>query len=231
MSDQEKNYTLVFPGQGSQRLGMGMDFSEIFVEAKETFEEASRSLPFNVAELINSEDGRLNETKFTQPCILTVEIALLRVLQKYTSLNAVYYGGHSLGEYTALVAANVIPFELAVSLVYQRGLFMQSSSPVGFGAMAAVILSDLPLADIENMASSYSVDVANDNSTSQIVLSGKADAVKKLCSELEQKYTGTELRIVPLNVSAPFHSRHMVEIEAIFRDTLNVYKKEMNPTN
>ena len=222
MNAQEQKYTLVFSGQGSQRLGMGMDFSEVFAEARETFEEASRSLPFNVVELINGDDGRLNETKYTQPCILTVEIAILRVLQKYTGLKPHYYGGHSLGEYTALVAANVIPFELAVSLVYQRGLFMQSSSPVGFGAMAAVIMSDLPLKDIEESASSYGVDVANDNSTSQIVLSGKADSVKKLCNELEQKYTGTELRIVPLNVSAPFHSRHMAEIEAIFRDTHNV---------
>ena len=116
---------IVFPGQGSQRQGMAKDFMETFAASRAIFEQASDALNLDVAAICHEEDERLHLTEYTQPCILTAEIAMLEGLRAEHGLSASLYGGHSLGEYTALVAAGAIPFEAAVKLVHLRGQLMQ----------------------------------------------------------------------------------------------------------
>lgn len=215
---------VVFPGQGAQRPGMALDFAEGIPESRAVFEEASRVLPFDVAELCRKDGGegdpRLDRTEFAQPCILTAEIAMLRGLQARFGFAPTWFGGHSLGEYTALVAAGALPFASALRLVHARGRLMQEAAPLGFGAMAALIREDLPLEEIRAVAESLGVDLANDNSPAQAVVSGPLAAFGELSAELSRRY-GPGLRVVPLAVSAPFHSRHMAGAEAAFRRVLD----------
>lgn len=211
---------VVFPGQGAQRRGMAVDFAERFPESRRVFERASEVLSLDVEALCRDDDPRLDQTEFTQPCILAAEIAMLAALRRRVGLDAEVYGGHSLGEYAALVAAAAIPLEVAVRLVRTRGALMQRGAPPGTGAMAAVVMDDLPLAEIEAAAARDGIDVANDNSSSQVVLSGLRPAVEAFCSRLTARLPGPALRVVPLAVSAPFHSRHMAEAERAFREVL-----------
>jgi malonyl CoA-acyl carrier protein transacylase len=210
---------LVFPGQGSQRQGMAQDFCESFPVARRMFERASDALSLDVAAICHQEDARLDLTEFTQPCILTAEIAMLEALRSEFGFAPGLFGGHSLGEYTALVAAGAIPFEDAVKLVRLRGKLMQTATPLGFGGMAAIIMEGLPREEIERMAAEASVDLANDNSPTQIVASGAKEKVDALCAALAARF-GETMRIVPLTVSAPFHSRHMAVIEGEFAGSL-----------
>ncbi len=226
---------VTFPGQGSQRPGMALDFAEQIPESKEVFAEATSVLPFDVEELCRpadpgSEDGdpRLEQTEYAQPCILTAEIAMLRGLQARFDFKPRWFGGHSLGEYTALVAAGVVPFKTAVRLVHARGRAMQKAAPLGFGAMAALIRESLPLDEIEDLARRLGVDLANDNSPNQAVVSGPREAVEELSVELSSRHE-EDLRIVPLAVSAPFHSRYMADAEADFRDVLRQACREFRP--
>jgi [acyl-carrier-protein] S-malonyltransferase len=212
----------VFPGQGSQRKNMALDFVDQFEEARLTFQEASDALQLDMVELIGSEDeALLNLTENAQPCILTAEIAMYRSLKKIYGIEPDVFGGHSLGEYAALVAAGVIPFAEAVKLVRLRGQLMQATSPVGFGAMAAVICEGLlPLEQIEEICTSNNVDIANDNSPCQVVLSGEKSALDKVLTLLSENLDLEEFRLVPLEVSAPFHSRHMAVLESRYKDVL-----------
>ena len=210
----------VFPGQGAQRKGMASDFHERFPEARHVFEVASDALSFNVAEICHRDDPRLDMTEFTQPCILTAEIAMLESLKKHFGFKPEYFGGHSLGEYAALVAAGAIPFDIAVRLVHIRGKLMQSSAPLGMGGMAAVIMENLPRDEIIKETEKAGVDIANDNSPMQIVISGEKNKVDALCLALSTKYSDRGIRVVPLVVSAPFHSRHMKEVEKKFGNVL-----------
>lgn len=217
------DFAVVFPGQGAQRAGMAMDFAEGTPESREVFEEARSVLPFDPAEVCRRADPaggegdpRLDLTEYAQPCILTAEIAMLRGLQVRFGFAPTWFGGHSLGEYAALVAAGAVPFATALRLVHARGRLMQQATPVGFGAMAALIRDGLPLDEIRALAEGLGVDLANDNSPNQAVVSGPADAVAALSAELSQR-----LRVVPLAVSAPFHSRHMAQAEAAFRQVLD----------
>ena len=210
---------IVFPGQGAQRHGMGRDFMEAFPESKRIFDLASDTLNMDVAALCHGEDERLNLTAFTQPCILTTEVAMLEGLRAEQGIEATFFGGHSLGEYTALVAAGVIPFEIAVRLVHLRGQLMQDAVPAGEGAMAALSRTEaLPVKIIANCAHRHDVDVANHNSPNQIVLSGQTDAVNRAVAAIEAEVE--ELKVTLLNVSAPFHSRHMAVIEEDFKNAL-----------
>jgi [acyl-carrier-protein] S-malonyltransferase/trans-AT polyketide synthase/acyltransferase/oxidoreductase domain-containing protein len=203
---------LVFPGQGSQRLGMARDFHDEFAVAREAFVEASAACGTDLAAISFGDEQRLNLTEFTQPCILTAEIAMLRVLAAEHGLEAGWYAGHSLGEYTALVAAGVLPLGDAARLVRRRGALMQGAVPAGEGAMLAVIGRGLDIAELRAALEGLDVDAANHNSSSQIVISGSASGV----AEAKQRLAGKGRRLVPLNVSAPFHSRLMQEVEAKF---------------
>jgi [acyl-carrier-protein] S-malonyltransferase len=207
---------LVFPGQGSQRVGMARDFHEEFAVARDAFADASAASGVDLAEISFGDQERLDLTEFTQPCILTAEIAMLRVLAAERGLEAGWFAGHSLGEYTALVAAGVLSLGEAARLVRRRGALMQRAVPAGDGAMLAVIGRGLELAELRAALEGLEVDAANHNSSSQIVVSGSAAGV----AEAKQRLAGKGRRLVPLNVSAPFHSRLMREVEKEFAPEL-----------
>ncbi|MDN5292740.1 MAG: [acyl-carrier-protein] S-malonyltransferase [Eubacteriales bacterium] len=199
----------VFPGQGSQFVGMGRDVYEHFPEAREVFAEADRILPFKVSELcFNGPEEKLNLTAYTQPAILTVSVACWRVLAA-AGLKPQVVAGHSLGEYTALVAAGALDFADALKLVYRRGTYMQEAAPVGFGGMAAVL--GLEREKLEEICARVSdetgrVEVANYNCPGQIVLSGEKGALERAAAAAE---AAGARRVVFLTVSGPFHSSYM----------------------
>ena len=196
----------LFPGQGSQSVGMGRDLSEKFSVARQTFEEADDALGFSLSKLcFEGPEGQLKLTEFTQPAIFTVSIAAQRVLAE-KGITPSYVAGHSLGEYSANVAAGVLSFTDAVRTVRSRGQFMQEAVPPGLGAMAAILglSSEEAARACSDVASSMNaiVSAANFNSPEQTVISGDAGAVEyaaNLCKERGAK------KVVMLQVSAPFH--------------------------
>jgi len=196
----------VFPGQGSQYVGMGKELYDEFASAKDTFDEASQVLGFDLAGLcFDGEQEELSLTKNAQPALLTTSIAALRVLQEQTDIEPDFVAGHSLGEYTALVANGSMSLSDAVHVVRKRGEFMQDAVPVGVGAMAAVLGQDKEqVEEICRQVSKNSniASPANLNAPGQIVISGSREAVEE-ASEIA-KSRGAK-RVVPLDVSAPFH--------------------------
>lgn len=197
---------LVFPGQGSQKIGMLAEAAEQFGEVKETFAQASAVLGYDLWDLAqNGEQEAINQTEVTQPLMLTASVALWRVWQSKGGPQPGLVAGHSLGEWSALVAAGVVSLEDAVALVRQRGKFMQEAVPAGVGAMAAVIgLDDDAIKAACAAASLEQVVVpVNFNSPGQVVIAGHAEAVERAivaCKESGAK------RALPLPVSAPFHT-------------------------
>ena len=199
----------VFPGQGSQYQGMGQDLSENFNVAKLVFEEANDVLGFDIKALCfsGSEDD-LKLTANTQPAILTTSIAALRVLQKETGFTSSFVAGHSLGEYSALVASGALNFTDAVKIVRQRGTYMQEAVPVGVGSMAAImgIEGEDLLQLCQDAAAGEVVAPANYNSPGQIVIAGHSSAVERAIVLAKER--GAK-RALLLPVSAPFHSTLM----------------------
>ncbi len=197
----------VFPGQGSQSVGMAKSFHDSFDAAKKTFDEAGEVMGLDMAKLVfEGPEELLNRTEYTQPALLTASIATLRVLYEKTGFRPAFLAGHSLGEYTALVAAGALDFREAVRLVHLRGVFMQESVPAGAGKMCAII--GLSLADVQVICDSASIDAArcvpaNINSPEQIVISGSAAAVDIAAAMAKDR--GAKM-VVPLQVSAPSHS-------------------------
>ncbi len=212
--------TVVFPGQGSQRPGMGRDFDGRFDASRRVYDEASEALALDMRRLCFAPDSRLALTEYVQPAILATEIAMLRGLAEAFGMTAQRFGGHSLGEYTGLVAAGVIPFGDAVRIVRERGRLMQEAVPVGRGRMVAVIGQSLDGSVIERALEGLTVTVANDNSPDQVVLSGLGDDVRAAERRLAEGAAGAFLRLVPLDVSAPFHSPLMAPIEPAFAAVL-----------
>lgn len=200
----------VFPGQGSQSVGMGRDLADNFDVARKTFEEADEALGFSISDIcFNGPDDQLALTANTQPAILTVSVAALRVMRELGMPAPDFVAGHSLGEYSALVAAGGISFADAVRTVRKRGTFMQEAVPVGTGAMAAIL--KLPVAVVEDIcASAAEGDVcspANMNSPDQVVIAGSSAAVDRAIEIAKEK--GAK-RAIKLNVSAPFHCAMMM---------------------
>jgi len=196
----------VFPGQGSQYVGMGQDLAENFDVAKLIFEEANDALGFDIKLLcFSGSEADLRLTANTQPAILTTSIAALRVLQSETDITPAFVAGHSLGEYSALVSCAALSFAAAVRTVRQRGTFMQEAVPVGVGAMAAVMGIDVEelLTLCQEAAQGEVVVPANFNSPSQIVIAGHKTAVERAI--ILAKERGAK-RALLLPVSAPFHS-------------------------
>jgi len=211
----------LFPGQGSQYIGMGADFCAEFALARQTFEEANDALEIDLAKLcFDGEAATLALTATAQPAILTTSVAALRVVLEETEIRPDLVAGHSLGEFTALVASGCLEFGDAVRTVRKRGEFMQEAVPPGVGKMAAVLgltseeVSELcaEVAGEENV-----VSPANFNSPTQTVISGEAGAVSA-ASELA-KEKGAR-RVVPLEVSAPFHCSLMEPAAARLKDVL-----------
>ncbi|MGY1897608.1 thioesterase domain-containing protein [Nocardia gipuzkoensis] len=206
--------TIVFPGQGAQRTGMGADFCAEFPLARDTFAEASAAVGEDLLRICAERDPRLHRTEYTQPCVLTMEIAAYRVLAAEFGVRPVAFGGHSLGEYAALVAAGVLDLADGVRLVRTRGALMQRAVPEGAGAMAALILPDIAGSGVSDLVAEAGAEVANDNSTDQLVISGGSEAIAAARVILAEHLP--DLRFVPLRVSAPFHSRWMRGIETEF---------------
>ena len=195
---------LLFPGQGSQAAGMGLDLCQNFSVARQTFEEADAALGFSLSKLCfegPAEDLQL--TANTQPAILACSVAAYRVLAE-RGIAYTYVAGHSLGEYSALVAAGSLHFADALRIVRHRGQYMQEAVPVGAGAMAALLGIDIE--KIEEIcraaAQGEVVSPANINTPEQIVVAGHAAAVKRV---MEQALAAGAKRAIPLPVSAPFH--------------------------
>ena len=200
---------LVFPGQGSQYVGMGKDLVAKFSYTKKFFDEADLALGFELSKLcFEGPEEELKRTENTQPAILTVSAMCLEALRSFGKMDVEAVAGHSLGEYTALYAAGSLSFKDAVKLVNLRGKFMQTAVPIGEGTMAAILGLDHSIVkEICAKASSKgTVEAANINSPGQIVISGKVTGVaeaSRLCKEAGAK------RVIELQVSAPFHSSLM----------------------
>jgi len=195
----------VFPGQGSQSPGMGKELAEKFPAAGQVFEEADRALGFALSELcFNGPAEQLQLTENTQPAILTTSIAALRAMEAEGFPKPDYVAGHSLGEYSGLVAAGSVSLGDAVKTVRARGRYMQEAVPVGTGAMAAILGSDLETINdaCAEAAAGQICSAANINSPGQIVIAGDAAAIDRAIEILKAR--GAK-RAVKLNVSAPFH--------------------------
>ncbi|MBK7993565.1 MAG: ACP S-malonyltransferase [Blastocatellia bacterium] len=198
----------VFPGQASQYVGMGRDFYEKYPVAKEVFDQADQALGFSISKLcFEGPDTELQLTANTQPAILTVSVAVYRVLASL-GIKADYLAGHSLGEYSALVAAEVLDLAIAVQLVHKRGLYMQTAVPAGVGAMAAVIGADFQIVEevCQQVAGSEVCSTANLNTPTQTVIAGEKQAIERAIAELKLRKAG---RVKLLPVSAPFHCQLM----------------------
>ena len=197
----------IFPGQGSQYAGMGRELAESFPMARGVFEEADRTLGFSVSELcFSGPEEALKLTENTQPALLTVSVAAYRVMEQ-KGVRPDYVAGHSLGEYSALVASGALKFADAIRLVRKRGQYMQEAVPRGEGAMAAILgMRPGQVAEICRKATDGRVMPANLNSPEQTVISGDAAAVK---NAVEHASAAGAKRAVMLPVSAPFHSELM----------------------
>ena len=202
----------VFPGQGSQYAGMGREVAEKFPIARAAFDEVDSALSFPLSRLcFEGPEEDLKLTENTQPAILTTSVALFRLLEE-RGIRPDFVAGHSLGEYSALVAAGALTLSEAASLVRRRGRYMQEAVPVGVGAMAAVLGLDLPAIQsvCEKAAQGQVVSPANLNSPGQIVIAGNREAVERavpLAKDVGAK------RVILLQVSAPFHCALMVAAE------------------
>ena len=217
----------IFPGQGSQAVGMGKDLAEKFPVASQTFEEADEALGYKLSDLcFNGPEDKLKLTEITQPAILTVSVAAFRVLQE-KGVTPAMVAGHSLGEYSAHVAARTLTFPDAVRTVRSRGRYMQEAVPVGAGAMAAILgmAADAVAAVCNEAAQGEVCQPANINSPEQIVISGSKAAVER-AAELA-KSRGAK-RAVMLPVSAPFHCALMAPAEQKLAGDLEKLKFE-NP--
>jgi len=204
---------VLFPGQGSQYIGMASDFYNNFDTVKEIFKKVDETLNFSLSKIIlNGPEAELKLTKNTQPAIMTVGVSIFEVLNKHFNMNLKsfkFYAGHSLGEYTALVCAGSLTLEKAAYLLHERGKSMQEAVPSGEGAMVAVL--GLTINEVQNeidlLPKEEICEIANDNCIGQVVVSGKKKYIDKLTQNLKIK----KKRAIYLPVSAPFHFSLMKE--------------------
>ncbi|HEX8926312.1 MAG TPA: ACP S-malonyltransferase [Terriglobales bacterium] len=223
MSDDKPQLAFLFPGQGSQAAGMGKELAAMYPVAQQTFDEADEALGYKLSTLcFEGPDDQLRMTEITQPAILTVSVAAYRVLESI-GISPTIVAGHSLGEYSANVAAGTLTFADAVRTVRKRGKYMQEAVPVGQGAMAAVLnlaVEKIQEACDEALAASNPGSVcqpANINSPGQVVISGSAKAVEKAAELCKSK--GAK-RAIMLPVSAPFHCKLMQPAQDRLADDL-----------
>ena len=199
---------LLFPGQGSQVVGMGLEFYSNFKIVKEIFEQADNKLNYSISKLIlEGPENELQLTENTQPAILTVSYSIFKVLKHEFNFNFnsfKFFAGHSLGEYSALVCADSLEFEDALYLLNERGKAMQEAVPIGKGSMIAVL--GLKISEIKDLLKTNNnknaiCEIANDNANGQVILSGNKDDIEFFNDVLRQK----KIKSIPLKVSAPFH--------------------------
>ena len=215
---------LLFPGQGSQIVGMGSEFYNKFKIVKEIFSQADQKLNYSLSKIIleGSED-KLTLTQNTQPAILTVSYSIFKVLKKEFEFNLnsfKFFSGHSLGEYTALVCAKSLDFEDAVYLLHERGKAMQNAVPIGKGSMIAILGNKID--NVKNLLDSRKnkdgvCEIANDNAEGQVIISGDKESINSFQTELKQK----KIKFLPLKVSAPFHCSLMKPAADIMKDKID----------
>ena len=213
---------ILFPGQGSQYVGMASDFYKKFDSVKKTFETVDKTLGFSLTNIIlEGPEEKLMLTENTQPAIMTVGVCIFNVLNREFNLNlnnAKFFAGHSLGEYTALVCSESITIERAAYLLNERGKAMQDSVPAGQGAMLAILGMNVDEVEKEiNLLSKDKIcEIANDNSNSQVVVSGQKDVIEKLNENLKSK----KKKGILLPVSAPFHCSLMKKAAENMKDKI-----------
>ena len=216
-------FSVIFPGQGSQIVGMGKEFYDKFDLVKKLFKEADDTLNFSIYKLIlEGPKEELDLTANTQPAIFLISYSIYHVIKKEFNIDlskAKYFAGHSLGEYSALSCAGYLNFSDTLKILRIRGDAMQNSVPKGEGGMVAVLGSTVEIVEkiLKDNEKSLSVEIANDNSEGQIVLSGKMDDVDKFILLLKEN----SIKNIKLPVSAPFHCRLMNKATNIMNDELN----------
>ena len=216
-------YSILFPGQGSQAVGMGYEFYNNFNLVKKIFKQADDKLNFGISKIIlEGPSDKLLLTENTQPAILTVSYAIFSVLKKEFNFNfdsTKFFAGHSLGEYSALVCSESLNFEDALYLLFERGKSMQEAVPVGKGSMIAVL--GLSIDEVKDLIKKNTVggicEIANDNANGQTILSGDIDSINSLKLILKEN----KKKFIPLNVSAPFHCSLMKSAATIMHDKIN----------
>ena len=216
-------FSVLFPGQGSQSVGMAANLYNRYSYVKELFKIADETLGFSLSKLIlEGPKEQLNQTENTQPAIFLVSISIFEMTRRESNIdliNAKYFAGHSLGEYSALAASGSINFEQTIKLLKARGKAMQSAVPKGEGGMLAVLGTDLKIiSDLLNEnQKKYQCFIANDNSTGQIVLSGMNKDLDALTEDLKKN----TIKNIRLPVSAPFHSKLMSSATEIMKQEIN----------
>ena len=216
-------FSVIFPGQGSQLVGMGKDFYDKYTLVQDLFEEADDTLGFSLSSLIlNGPKDDLDLTENTQPAIFLMSYSIFRLVKEEFNINlnrANFFAGHSLGEYSALAAAGVLSFTDTLQILKVRGSAMQDSVPKGVGGMVAVLGSEIEI--IENFISEnknkYECYIANDNSAGQIVLSGNLEDLEKMMIDLKS----ANIKNIKLPVSAPFHCKLMNKATLIMNDEIS----------
>ena len=218
---------LLFPGQGSQVVGMGLEFYKNFDLVKNIYKEADEKLKYQISKIIlEGPADQLQLTQNTQPAILTVSYSIYRVLKDEFSFDfksIKSFSGHSLGEYSALVCSNALSFSDAIYLLHERGKAMQEAVPVGKGSMIAVL--GLKINEINNLINNRKdkkeiCEIANDNADGQVIISGERDAIQSLQISLKEK----KIKSIPLKVSAPFHCSLMKPAAEIMKEKINKIK-------
>ncbi len=223
-------FSVIFPGQGSQIVGMGKDLLTKYESVKKNFNKADEVLGFPITNLIlDGPKDKLDLTENTQPAIFLVSYSIFSLIKNEFGINlnsAKYFAGHSLGEYSALAASEVISFSDTLKILKVRGKAMQSAVPKGEGGMLAILGSNV--IEIEKIASNYECEIANDNSNGQLVVSGKINQLNNLILELKEK----GIKNIKLPVSAPFHCKLMrkateIMVEEINRISFNESKNKL----
>ncbi len=214
---------ILFPGQGSQVVGMGLEFYNNFEIVKNIFKEADEKLSFKLSKMIlEGPEDELKLTQNTQPAILTVSYAIFSVLKKefnFDFKNSKFFAGHSLGEYSALVCSESLSFNDALFLLFERGKSMQEAVPVGEGSMIAVLGSKLDEVKIflDKIKQKGVCEIANDNADGQIIISGDTESIRLIQNILKDN----KKKFIPLNVSAPFHCSMMKPAADKMKDKIN----------
>ena len=220
-------YSIVFPGQGSQSLGMMSDLNQNFTIVNDTFQEASDAINVDLWKIVNEDQLALNLTENTQPVMLAAGYATYKILSEEMSLSPESMAGHSLGEYTALVASKSLNFFDAIKLVRKRGEVMQSAVPNGAGSMAAILGldDDLIIEKCLNASGKGVVEAVNFNSPGQVVIAGEKEAVTYACELLKE--AGAKRALV-LPVSVPSHCSLMKDAANEFRNAVDSIEFRMN---
>ena len=215
-------FSVIFPGQGSQLVGMGKEFHDKFGIVQDLFKEADDTLGFSLSSFIlNGPKEDLDMTENTQPAIFLISYSIFKLIKEEFNINlnkASFFAGHSLGEYSALASTGVLPFSDTLKILKIRGKAMQSAVPKGVGGMVAVLGSSIETVEniINENKTKYECYIANDNSLGQIVLSGKIEDLEKMIIDLK----AASIKNIKLPVSAPFHCKLMNKATLVMKDEI-----------